>query len=203
MKQFKLEEKEYNLPTSWDDMTLDVYVKLAKLDEQKEAFGIPELYLLKVIEALCGAEEGDLDDLTLDMVTELSNEVGYLQSEPKWNTKSRHIVIDEVDYVFPEDLNKLTMGEYISIKMLQEQQTTQAELIPYLLAVILRPGKKVVDEETKKEKWIQDKFSTINLEHRKELFLTQPVFNLMGPVSFFLNGNGTSITNIKDSIPEA
>lgn len=203
MKQFRLNEKEWMMPTSWDDMTLGVYVKLAKLDEAKEAFGIPELYLLKVIEALCGAEDGDLDDLTLDMVTELSNEVGYLQKEPSWNTNSRHIVIDEVDYVFPEDLNKLTMGEYISIKMLQEQQTTQAELIPYLLAVILRPGKKVVDEETKKETWIQDKFSTANLEWRKELFLTQPVFNLMGPVSFFLNGNGTSITNIKDSIPEA
>lgn len=203
MKLFKLNEKEYNMPTCWNDMTLGVYVKLAKLDETKEAFGIPELYLLKVIEALCSAEEGDLDELTLDMVTELSNEVGFIQEEPKWNTNSRHIVINDIDYIFPADLNKLTMGEYISIKMLQEQQTSQADLIPYLLSVILRPGKKVVDEETKKETWIQDKFSTNNLEHRKELFLTQPVFNLMGPVSFFLNGSGTSIINTKDSIPEA
>jgi hypothetical protein len=203
MKLFKLNEKEYNMPTCWDDMTLGVYVKLAKLDETKEAFGIPELYLLKVIEALCSAEEGDLDELTLDMVTELSNEVGFIQEEPKWNTTSRHIVINDIDYVFPADLNKLTMGEYISIKMLQEQQTSQADLIPHLLSVILRPGKKVVDEETKKETWIQDKFSTNNLEHRKELFLTQPVFNLMGPVSFFLNGSGMSTINTKDSIPEA
>lgn len=203
MKLFKLNEKEYNMPTCWDDMTLGVYVKLAKLDETKEAFGIPELYLLKVIEALCSAEEGDLDELTLDMVTELSNEVGFIQEEPKWNTTSRHIVINDIDYVFPADLNKLTMGEYISIKMLQEQQTSQADLIPYLLSVILRPGKKVLNEETGKETWVQDKFSTNNLEHRKELFLTQPVFNLMGPVSFFLNGSGISTINTKDSIPEA
>jgi hypothetical protein len=202
MKEFKLNDKNYQMPTAWEDMDLKRYVELAKLEEMKDNFGIPELYLLKVIEALCGAEGGDLDDLTLDMVTELSNEVSFLQEQPNWGN-SRHIEIEGQDYVFPEDLNKLTMGEYISIKTLQEQQTTQADLIPWLLAIILRPGKKEYDEEMKKEKWIQDKFNTANLEWRKELFMRQPVFNLMGPVTFFLNGNGTYMNSIKDSIPEA
>ena len=202
MKDFKLNDKDYQMPTAWVDMDLKRYVQLAKLEETKEGFGIPELYLLKVIEVLCDAEGGDLDDLTLDMVNELANEVGFLQEEPKWNN-TRHIVIDEIDYVFPEDLNKLTMGEYISIKTLQEQQTSQADLIPWLLAIILRPGKKVYNEETKKEVWIQDKFNTANLEWRKEMFMKQPVFDLMGPVTFFLNGNGTYMNSIKDSIPEA
>lgn len=202
MKQFKLNEREYEMPTSWDEMSLSKYVELAKLEELKEKFGMPELYLLKVIEALCGAEGGDLDDLTLDMVNELSREVNYLQEQPVWSN-SKHIEIEGQDYVFPEDLNKLTMGEYISIKTLQEQQTTQADLIPWLLAVILRPGKKEYNEETKKEFWKQDKFNVANLDFRKELFLKQPVFNLMGPVTFFLNGNETYMTSIKDSIPEA
>jgi hypothetical protein len=202
MKQFKLNEREYEMPTSWDEMSLSKYVELAKLEELKENFGMPELYLLKVIEALCGAEGGDLDDLTLDMVNELSREVNYLQEQPVWSN-SNHIEIEGQDYVFPEDLNKLTMGEYISIKTLQEQQTSQADLIPWLLAVILRPGKKEYNEETKKEFWKQDKFNVANLDFRKELFLKQPVFNLMGPVTFFLNGNETYMTSIKDSIPEA
>lgn len=202
MKQFKLNEREYEMPTSWDEMSLSKYVELAKLEELKENFGMPELYLLKVIEALCGAEQGDLDDLTLDMVNELSREVNYLQEQPVWSN-SKHIEIEGQDYVFPEDLNKLTMGEYISIKTLQEQQTTQADLIPWLLSIILRPGKKEYNEETKKEYWKQDKFNVANLEHRRELFLKQPVFNLMGPVTFFLNGNETYMTSIKDSIPEA
>jgi hypothetical protein len=202
MKQFKLNEREYEMPTSWDEMSLSKYVELAKLEELKENFGMPELYLLKVIEALCGAEGGDLDDLTLDMVNELSREVNYLQEQPVWSN-SNHIEIEGQDYVFPEDLNKLTMGEYISIKTLQEQQTSQADLIPWLLAVILRPGKKEYNEETKKEFWKQDRFNVANLDFRKELFLKQPVFNLMGPVTFFLNGNETYMTSIKDSIPEA
>jgi hypothetical protein len=189
------------MPTEWNDVTLEVYVRLAELEEKKEAFGIPELYLLKVLECLCNAEDGDLDELTLDTVNELVSLIGYIQEEPNW-VNTNHLIIDEVDYVFPNDLNKLTMGEYISIKTLQENNTT-AGIIPYILAIILRPGTKEIDAETGKEKWVQEKFSTSNLEWRKELFMKQPVFNLMGPVTFFLNGKEIYTTNTKDSIPEA
>jgi hypothetical protein len=201
MKHFKIREKEYQMPTEWNDVTLEVYVRLAELEEKKEAFGIPELYLLKVLECLCNAEDGDLDELTLDIVNELVSLIGYIQEEPNW-VNTNHLIIDEVDYVFPNDLNRLTMGEYISIKTLQENNTT-AGIIPYILAIILRPGTKEVDAETGKEKWVQEKFSTSNLEWRKELFMKQPVFNLMGPVTFFLNGKEIYTTNTKDSIPEA
>jgi hypothetical protein len=201
MKHFKIREQEYQMPTEWNDVTLEVYVRLAELEEKKEAFGIPELYLLKVLECLCNAEDGDLDELTLDIVNELVGLIGYIQEEPNW-VNTNHLIIDEVDYVFPNDLNRLTMGEYISIKTLQENNTT-AGIIPYILAIILRPGTKEVDAETGKEKWVQEKFSTSNLEWRKELFMKQPVFNLMGPVTFFLNGKEIYTTNTKDSIPEA
>lgn len=200
MKQFKIREKEYQMPTDWSEITLNVYVKLAELEESRAAFGIPELYLLKVLEVLCNVEEGDLDELSLTMVNELVELVSFVQQEPVWNNV-QHLDIDGVDYVFPNDLNNLTMGEYISIKTLQENNTT-AGIIPYILAIILRPGSKIVDTETGKEKWIQEKFNTANLEWRKELLLKQPVFNLLGPVSFFLSGSGISTTNTKVSTPE-
>lgn len=200
MKQFKIREKEYQMPTDWSEVTLNIYVKLSELEERKSAFGIPELYLLKILEVLCNVEEGDLDELSLTMVNELVELVSFVQQEPVWNNV-QHLEIEGIDYVFPDDLNNLTMGEYISIKTLQENNTT-AGIIPYILAIILRPGSKIVDTETGKEKWLQEKFSTANLEWRKELLLKQPVFNLLGPVSFFLSGSGTSTTNTKVSTPE-
>lgn len=197
MKEFKLNGKDYQMPTEWNEMTLGHYVELSKLEENKTKYLFGELYLLKVIETLCMAEGGDLDDLTLDVVNELSNLLAYLQKEPTW-TNSKHIRIGDVDYVFPPDLNKLTMGEYISMKTLQEGSQTQSDAIPLILAVILRPGKLVKDEESGKETWIQDKFDANNIEYRKELFMKQPVFDLMGPVTFFLNGSGTFMNNTKD-----
>jgi hypothetical protein len=199
MKEFKLNEKDYKMPSAWTDLTLKHYVDLAILEENKTQYLLGELYLLKVIEVLCGAEGGELDDLTIDMVTELSKEVGFLQEEPKWSN-TKNIKIGDIDYAFPVDLNKLTMGEYISIKTLQENTPSQAEAIPLILAVILRPAKLVKDEESGKESWIQDKFDANNIEYRKELFLKQPVFELIGPISFFLNGSGISSPNIKDSM---
>ena len=200
MKEFKIGKQEFKMPTQWSEITLATYVKMAELDEKKEDIGMAELYLLKVIEALCGVEEGDLDDLTLEGVNELSVEVGFLKEEPAWSN-TKHIKIEDIDYVFPTDLNKLTMGEYISIKTLQDAQTTKSGIIPYILAIILRPGKLEVNDETGKEEWIQDKFNVANLEWRKDLFMKQPVFDLMGPVTFFLNGSGAFTTNTKDSIP--
>lgn len=197
MKKFELNNKEFMMPTSWSDLTLQHYVNLAQLEENKTQYLLGELYLLKVIEVLCSAEPGELDDLTIDMVSDLSKEVGFLQSEPKWNN-TKHIKIDDIDYCFPADLNKLTMGEYISIKTLQENTPSQAQAIPLILAVILRPGKLIKDLESGKENWIQDKFDANNIEWRKDLFLQQPVFDLMGPITFFLNGSGISTTNIKD-----
>lgn len=198
MKKFDLNGKTFEMPTEWSELTLRHYVELTKLEEQKSQFLLGELYLLRVIEALCSAEQGDLDDLTIDMVSDLSESVGFLQKEPVWNN-TKSIKIGDVDYVFPADLNKLTMGEYISIKTLQENSPSQAEAIPMIIAVILRPGRLVRDEETGKENWVQDRFDANNIEYRKNLFLKQPVFDLMGPVSFFLNGSGLSMTNTKDS----
>ena len=201
MKKFELNGREFEMPTEWSEITLRHYVELTKLEETKANFLLGELYLLKVIECLCGAEGGDLDDLTIDMVSDLSGSVGFLQQEPKWEN-TRNIKIGDIDYVFPADLNKLTMGEYISIKTLQENTPSQAEAIPYIIAVILRPGKLVKDEETGQERWVQDKFDANNIEWRKELFLKQPVFDLMGPVTFFLNGSGLSMKDTKDSTEE-
>jgi hypothetical protein len=63
--------------------------------------------------------------------------------------------------------------------------------------------KLIKDEETGQENWKQDKFNVANIEFRKELFLKQPVYNLMGAVAFFLNGNETFTSNMKDFIQEA
>lgn len=202
MKEFRLNEKDYKMPTNWEEMTLRHYINLAKLEESRTEYLLGELYLLKMIESLCLIDnEDDLNDLTLDIVAELSAALSFLQEQPKWNN-TKDININGVDYVFPTDLNKLTMGEYISMKTFQENSKTDADAIPYILAIILRPGKKVVDQESGKEIWVQEKFSVANLEHRKELFMDIPAQDLMGQVGFFLTGKKSFTTNTKDFTEE-
>lgn len=187
MKNFRLNDKDYQAPENWEEMSLKLYVNVAKLEEKKSEYLLGELYLLKIVEALCDAEDGDLDDLTLEDVNDISQSIGFLKENYNWpNVKT--IDIEGTTYVFPSDLNKLTMGEYISMKTFQENTQSQAEAIPYILAIILRPGRLITDEETGEEKWVQDKFTANNIEYRKEIFMSQPVVKLMGPITFFLGG---------------
>jgi len=202
MKEFRLNEKDYKMPTDWNEMTLRHYINIAKLEESRTEYLLGELCLLKMIECLCLIEnDDDLNDLTLDVVGELSAALGFLHTQPKWSS-TKEIKINDVDYIFPSDLNKLSMGEYISIKTFQENSRTDAEAIPYILAIILRPGKKVFDNETGGEKWVQEKFNVSNLEYRKDLFMGELAQDLMGQVGFFLTGKELSSINTKVSTPE-
>lgn len=187
MKSFELNGKEYQCPENWNEMSLKLYVNIAKLEEKKSEYILGELYLLKIIEAICDAEDGELDELTLETVNDISTSIVFLQEQTEWPIV-KTLEIEGTTYVFPNDLNKLTMGEYISMKTFQENTQSQSDAMPYILAIILRPGKLIKDEETGEEKWVQDKFTANNIEFRKNLFLKQSVMNLMGPINFFLGG---------------
>lgn len=186
-------QKSINVPTCWEDIKLSTYVDIAKLEEIKSQFQFEELYLLKVIELICGVDSGEIDDLTIEQVEEISTDLQFLQDQSTWKVQPT-VEIDGDIYVFPKDMNKLTMGEYISVKTFQEKFNGSADAIPYILAIILRKGKLVND------KWIQTKFEIEELEQRKNLFLDQSIINLMGAVDFFLGGRKISTTNTEDSI---
>jgi hypothetical protein len=189
MYKFELNNKEYNIPNCWEDMTLGDYIRIMKLEEKKDDYLVPELYLIKMIETLTNISNDELDDMDIDCVEDIikNMNLGFLGTEPKWE-HIKHINIDGVEYVFPKDLNKLKMGEVISIKTLQSQIPNEVDVIPYILAVLLRPGKLVKNEETSEEEWVQDKFDAENIEHRIKIFMNQPIVKLMGNLTFFLNG---------------
>ena len=199
MKKFKVNEKEWQMPESFDEMSLEAFLRITNLQENQSEAIFKELYIIKLIEALVGAEPGDLDDLTLEELGNLTKDLDYLNVQP--NSKQvNQFVIDGVDYSFPESFNKLTTGEYISIFTLTEGKST-SDTILYLLSVILRPAKKVYCEITKKEKWVQNKFDAENIEYRKNLFKKLPVLDVLWSVNFFLtSGIPTSENSIPDSL---
>jgi hypothetical protein len=187
--------KEIFVPTEWKDVSLGTYVKIAKLEEVKSQFLFEEIFLLKVIEVLCKVEEGEVDELTIEQIEEIANDLKFLQDQNGWNLQPT-IEIDGQVYVFPKDMNKLTMGEYISVKTFQEKFNGSADAIPYILAVILRKGIMM------NGKWIQSRFEVEDLETRKNLFLAQSIDKMMGAVDFFLGGKKISMTSTEASIPK-
>jgi hypothetical protein len=202
MITFNLNGKEFNLPTDWNEITLGTYLKLAEIEKNLEyKYAFNELYVMRVLEIITGSESGDLDELTIQALNELSEKIVFLNAEPKYKVV-QHIKIDDIDYAFPEDLSQIKAGEYISIKTLQETHKDPSEFYLQLLSILLRPAKQIKNLETGKEKWVQEKFDAQNLQHRRELYKKLPITKVLGTINFFLSGKSTSTNNSQDSIKE-
>jgi len=191
--EIKYTNTTITIPDSWDEITLDKYLEFNKVSEtinDDEDFE-NILKTIKVVEIITGATEDELDELFVEEMNELSTKVIELVATFKAPTENiDHFNINGIDYV-ASDPSKLTNGEYISINLLRDQYKDNYQLFPRLLAVLIRPGKKEYDFETKEEKWVVEKFNKKdieNLEFRAKLFLAKAKAKDLLPVlTFFLS----------------
>ena len=192
--EIKYTNTTITIPDSWDEITLDKYLEFNKVsetinDDEEDFENI--LKTIKVVEVITGATEDELDELFVEEMNELSTKVVELVATFKAPTENiDHFNINGIDYV-ASDPSKLTNGEYISINLLRDQYKDNYDFFPRLLAVLIRPGKKEYDFETKEEKWVVEKFNKkdiANLEFRAKLFLAKAKAKDLLPVlTFFLS----------------
>jgi len=203
MFDFKIGEKNFKFITSWDEVDLETYIKIAKMEEQRGEIAFDELYLLKLLEYLSKkedgtpVEEGDLDEMDLDMVNELSGKVLFIKDIPTFS-KDKEFDIDGVVYSSPDDFKKLSIGEFVSIKTYQQGNTNAWDAAPWVLAILWRPSTKVWDAEKKEWTLQREPFKVENLEWRKNLLLKQPALKMVSPLLFFSIMNNTSKGNTED-----
>ena len=198
MKTFSINKKEFNLATDWSELTLRQYLSLVKTKEKESTYPIPTLFMIAVFEILCGAQSGELDDMELETLGVLTKELEFINKTPKFS-KLESINIDGVDYIFPSDLSKTKLNEVITIQSIR-QKIEGVDFIPYLLAVLLRPGKKVYDNELQKDVWVQDRFDGKNYEYRVNLFLDKcKGVDVMSIADFFLTGKTPQVKALKGS----
>jgi len=148
MYHFECGEKVFKMPTSWDEVSLETYIKLAKLDESRSEFKMGELYLFRMLEIITQDEEGksisegDLDELPITTINTLSENLTWVKTLPDMS-KDKTFEIDGVLYSAPDDFKKLTIGEFISIKTYQESSTSVWDAAPHILAILWRSSTKI------------------------------------------------------------
>jgi len=186
MITFKLNDNDYNLVTSWEEMTLGQWIKIQKLAQIKESFLIEEMYVFRLVDILCDVEEGELDDLSVGDINEFSKSFSFLEVDYKPDIIT-HVNLNGVDYVFNVNLNKLTSGEYISLKIVEGTNKNSLENIAKILAILIRPG-----YQNEKGEWVQHKFNAEEIEQRSFELQKMKVVDLLGGYSFFLSGSVVS-----------
>ena len=195
MKTFKVGDNEYKVPNSWEDMTLENYIDFFNFQDSNKDREIDDLYMIEVFEILSKCDE--VLDIPINELKDLLSELTFLSEIPKLN-ENKTILIDGNLYGCI-DLNRMTTGEYISIKTLMGSEKTVLNGLPKLLAIILRPAEEFVDPETGEKKLKVEKFYVDNLTWRAEKFKELKVVDVLHWISFFLTGREESSTTTKHS----
>ena len=210
MIKFEFSEKEYSLPENWDEMTLQHFINLNRVQWKQSVLPVmEELLTIQVLEALTLSPLGEFDDITIGELNELTEPINQILSgadefnSRNFKTGNNWIEFDGKIWGYYEDPNDYTVGEVADINTLMLDKRAEYEYIQEVAAIVIRPmqwketeqGTKYLKSvKTTKEDWQANKFiiSKMNLE-----FVTRGVNFFLSGLTQFKNNTKSYLKVIK------
>jgi len=125
--------ESFNLINSWEDVTLETWLKLIDFAE-----GTKTEEATETIAALSDIPKKLVKELALSDVAVIMSKVGELQQ--KQDTKLKRIIeINDVEYGFMPDLDSISLGQYADIETFIKNGIDKN--LPELMAVLYAPIK--------------------------------------------------------------
>ena len=125
--------KEFKLISSWEDVTMEKWLKLVDFQEGSKSEEAEE-----TIAALSDIPKQLVKELALKDVAVIMSKIAELQAKQDSSLK-RIIEIDGKEYGFHPDLDSITLGEYADIETFIKNGIEKS--LPELMAVLYRPIK--------------------------------------------------------------
>ena len=125
--------KEFKLISSWEDVTLEKWLKLIDFET-----GTKTEEATETIAALSNIPKQLIKELALKDVAVLMSKIAELQQKQDTNLK-KIIEIEGVEYGFHPDLDSITLGEYADLETFIKGGIEKN--LPELMAVLYRPVK--------------------------------------------------------------
>jgi len=166
--------KEILIPTKWSDVTLKEFIELSALDI--DSFDSHIDYYVKMLGIFGNDNISDiLEFVKLSDITDIVNQMSFMNTPPKEIDK-KEVTIDGEVFKLIENMNEITVGEYVSIETLIEQgNLNSVSSIPAILSVILKP--------------VNEVFNSSIVNERMELFKNKlSIEDVLGMSVFFSTG---------------
>ena len=160
---------KWNIPTSWDEITLKMFEDIERYYSDKDN----NFDAREVLHIFTDKSIDEINELPIEVTEMLMNKLLFLQEKPKDVEASNKVKIDGEEYVI-NVMEKLKTGEYISIDTIMKGDKYDYGSI---LAVICRKEGEVYDS----------KFEAEVFEQRKEMWEKQPITKILPTLGFFLN----------------
>ena len=126
-------KKEYKLISSWEEVSLEKWLKLIEFQEGSKTEEAEE-----TIAMLSDIPKKLIKELALKDVAKVMSRIAQLQERQNSSLK-RIIEIEGIEYGFHPDLDSITLGEYADIETFIKNGIEKH--LPELMAVLYRPIK--------------------------------------------------------------
>ena len=125
--------KTFSLINSWSDVTLESYIKLIDFEKGTKTENATE-----TIAELTDIPKTLIKELALSDVVGIMSKISQLQTDSDTKLK-RLIKINDVEYGFHPDLDKISLGEYADLEQFIKNGIESN--LPEVMAVLYRPVK--------------------------------------------------------------
>ena len=165
--------KEFKLMNSWEDVTLESYIKLIDFETGTKTENATE-----TIAELTDIPKTLIKELALSDVVGIMSKISQLQADSDTKLK-RLIEINGVEYGFHPDLDKISLGEYADLEQFIKNGIESN--LPEVMAVLYRPVK-----EKKNDIYIIDAYDG-DIRMRTEEMKQMSAVQVQSALVFFYN----------------
>ena len=169
---------EWNVPSSWDELTLGKFQELERFydgdEENERKFDVRD-----VLDLMTDRTKDEINELPIEFTDSLLRKMYWLHEQPQFGKPSNKITIDGVQYTVHNE-NEMKFGEYVALDTaLKGDKHNYAAM----LAILCRKDGEIFDS----------KFENEILPSRIEFWKNVSVMKVMPIVSFFLQLSSMSL----------
>lgn len=168
---------EWNVPSSWDELTLGKFQELERFydgDENERKFDVRD-----VLDLMTDRTKDEINELPIEFTDSLLRKMYWLHEQPQFGKPSNKITVDGVQYTVHNE-NEMKFGEYVALDTaLKGDKHNYAAM----LAILCRKDGEIFDS----------KFENEILPSRIEFWKNVSVMKVMPIVSFFLQLSSMSL----------
>lgn len=169
---------EWNVPSSWDELTLGKFQELERLydteDGNERKFDVRD-----VLDLMTDRTKDEINELPIEFTDSLLRKMYWLHEQPDFGKPSNKVTIDGVQYTVHNE-NEMKFGEYVALDTaLKGDKHNYAAM----LAILCRKEGEIFDA----------KFENEVLPSRIEFWKNVSVMKVMPIVSFFLELSSMSL----------
>jgi hypothetical protein len=107
------------IPTNWNDITLETYLKYRKTlelykDDDEDEFDMIDRSIIIALDILCGVAPNFLSQMPVEMLSHVMDSLNKFMADTTFDLQ-RIITIDGIEYGFEPNLSNMAYGAYLDI----------------------------------------------------------------------------------------